>query len=674
MDDARSTKPAESHASSEDAELDAILRAVAHAPPRRPPAEPVPQGTRWGAGGRYVIEGRLGRGGMGTVYSATDTLLGRVVALKVLDLGDSDDDALRARLLREARLAAPIEHERIARVYDVGEHERTLFVAMELVRGLTLRRWMSGREATAGEIAAIGSQIAEGLGALHERGVFHRDLKPENVMLSDQGGIRLLDFGLARPVGHAGGEGEGGNREPPSAFAGGESVAAFSGTPGYMAPEQCAGGALDARVDVFALGVILYELVTGARPFGGGGERAVLEATLQGAPVFAPEAWQRVPPRLRDVTARMLARDPSDRFADGSAALEALREVGPDPVMPAVLQGLDEAEGPAAPAPSRRRRVGVALAIAAPLGALALALALGRVVHPVSPPRPPPLQGMAWIDVGTLEVGRDTADLDRECAAIGPGCDRELMQREAPSEKVTLAPFQLDVHEVTNEEMVATLNTLGASLHVEDCEKDHYPRYVRWSKELAGTEQFLLDLYRDGTGIEYTADRTFRAKPGFERLPVVQVTWHGAQLFCATRGKFLPTEDEWEAAARGRGNRPYPWGSAPLRCGEVIVPRDGLIPIPPACPEKMAVAPVGQAAEDVTPEGIHDLGGNVSEWVDSTYTEGNRAAHVDGGAQGRPKVLRGGSFAESLMARTSGRNRRIADVVATNVGFRCAVR
>jgi formylglycine-generating enzyme required for sulfatase activity/predicted Ser/Thr protein kinase len=673
---AADTTSPESQPSGEGEDLDEILRAVAHAPSRRPPDEPVPQGTRWGAAGRYVIERRLGRGGMGTVYSANDTLLGRAVALKVLDFGHSDDDhAIRARLLREARPAAPIEHERVARVYDVGEHEGTLFVAMELVRGVTLRSWMSGRIATAGEIAAICGQIAEGLGALHERGVFHRDLKPENVMLSEQGGIRLLDFGLARPVRRVDSEAE--HSGSPAAAEGGESVGGLSGTPGYMAPEQCAGGALDARVDVFALGVLLFELVTGARPFGGDGERDTLHATLRAAPVFSEEAWQRVPPRFRDIAARMLARDPADRFADGGAALQALREVGAEPVMPTALlalasgQDLAVALTPAAPVP-RRRRVGLALGVAcvASLGAAALASA----IHHASPPRLPPLQGMAWIDVGTITVGRTTADLDRECAAIGAGCDRELMQREVPSERVTIAPFQLDVNEVTNQEMVETLNALKASLSIEDHEKDHYPRYVRWAKAIPGEGEFLLDLYPGGAGIEFGADRAFHAKPGLERLPVVQVTWYGARLFCATRGKFLPTEDEWEAAARGREDRPYPWGSAPLRCGAVIVPRDGLIPMPPSCPVQIALTPVGQASQDVTPEGIHDLGGNAGEWVDSVYTEGNRAARADAGAEDRPKVFRGGSFAESLMARTSGRNRRIANAVATNLGFRCAVR
>ncbi len=151
MVDPTTRKLAASPDSLQDEALDEILRAVAHAPPRRPPPEPARPGERWGAEGRYLIDRRLGRGGMGTVYSATDTLLHREVALKVLDAGSGDGEAVqRARLLREARIAARIEHERVARIYDVGEHEGALFVAMELVRGVTLRSWMTGRAAAPG--------------------------------------------------------------------------------------------------------------------------------------------------------------------------------------------------------------------------------------------------------------------------------------------------------------------------------------------------------------------------------------------------------------------------------------------------------------------------------------------------------------------------------------------
>ena len=370
MDDSTTRKlTASRDSSTQDPALDEILRAVAHAPARRPPPEPAQPGERWGAGGRYTIERRLGRGGMGTVYSATDTMLHREVALKVLDPGSGDDGAVqRARLLREARIAARIEHERVARIYDVGEHEGALFVAMELVRGVTLRRWMDGRAVAAGEILAVARQIAEGLAALHASGVFHRDLKPENVMLTDQGGVRLLDFGLARQTARVGGDGE---RSAPVAGEGraarvseGESLA-FAGTPGYMAPEQCEGKALDARVDVFALGVIVYELVTGVRPFGSGASEEVVEGRVRVAPDFSGAVWKEMPARLQEVCARMLAWEPAERFSGGAGVGDALHGIRGDSVLPAALvpsgrllpsvaQELANAETEAAPVPRRR--------------------------------------------------------------------------------------------------------------------------------------------------------------------------------------------------------------------------------------------------------------------------------------------------------------------------------
>lgn len=662
--------------STEEAELDDLLRRIAYAPPRHPSSEPARTGERWGAGGRYVIEARLGRGGMGTVYSAADTLLSRTVALKVLDAAHGDDEAAqRARLLREARIAARIEHERIVRVYDVGEHEGSLFVAMELLRGVTLRSWMAGRTAAAGEMLAVVGQIADGLAALHAAGVFHRDLKPENVMLTEQGGIRLLDFGLARHAARPGAEG--GGPVAIRAPAGGESLVGLSGTPAYMAPEQWAGHPLDARVDVFALGIMVYELVTGARPFDAQG---VLLVTRWVDPDFSGEAWAKMPPGLQAITARMLARDPAERFADGAAVRDALGAIAAKPVAPAALlpastiAKLALATTEAAPVSRpRRRRSWVPVGAAVAIGAAALVTLRVATLRQPSAPRPPPAPGMAWIDVGTITVGRSPEELDRECAAIGPGCNRGRMQREVPSSQVTIPPFQLDIYEVTNEEMAATLNALGSSLYVAEDEDDHYPRYVRWGKDLGHDGEILVDLYHPGGGIEYRADRTYYARAGREREPAVQVTWYGARFFCTARGKSLPTEDEWEAAARGREDRPFPWGSAPLRCGEVVVPRDGLVSMPSSCPEKVALGPVGQAAQDVTPEGIHDLGGNAAEWVDAVYVEGNRAARIDAGTADLPRVVRGGSFFESLLARTSGRYRQLANGVGTNLAFRCAL-
>jgi formylglycine-generating enzyme required for sulfatase activity len=546
---------------------------------------------------------------------------------------------------------------------------------MELLRGVTLRRWMAGRTASAGEVLAVAGQVAEGLAALHAAGVFHRDLKPENVMLTERGEIRLVDFGLARHTTRAGAEGEG-PRAPGAPFPG-ESMAALSGTPGYMAPEQWAGDPLDARVDVFALGVILHELVTGTRPFDGNDK--VRPGTLWAPPDCSGAAWDRMPGGLGQITARMLARRPAERFADGAAVREALRGITVAPVAPQVLvppsTATELAEAPTEAASITRRRrgfrfVGAAAALAA--GAL-LAVLVVSVVRP-SASRRPPLPGMAWIDVGTITVGRSPEELDLECRTIGPGCRRDLMEREVPAVRVTVPPFQLDVYEVTNEEMARMLQSLAGSLYVAEDEDDHYPRYVRWNNALGHDGEFLADLHPLGGGIEYRSDRSFHARAGRERWPAVQVTWYGARLYCTTRGKSLPTEDEWEAAARGREDRPYPWGRAAMRCGEVVVPRDRLIPMPPECPESVSLGPVGQAAQDITPEGIHDLGGNAAEWVSAVFVPGDRGARVDVSSPDRPKVVRGGSFAESLMARTSGRRGHFAGGVGDNLGCRCAVR
>src|SRR5580658_4982125 len=167
-------------------ELEDVVRLVARSPSRSHRSEPLP-GMRWGASGRYVIQKRVGAGGMGTVYEAADELLGRVVALKVMHRSSGDDEEVtRARILREARLAARVEHDRIARVYDVGEHEGVLFLAMEFVRGRSLRTAMSERGLGMVYALNLATQIAEGLAELHANDVIHRDLKPENVMLSKQ--------------------------------------------------------------------------------------------------------------------------------------------------------------------------------------------------------------------------------------------------------------------------------------------------------------------------------------------------------------------------------------------------------------------------------------------------------------------------------------------------------
>ena len=631
----RPEEPDDTETSRDDDGIDDLLRAIAHAPPRPAPVD-IASGTSWGSSGRYLVERKLGRGGMGVVYTARDTLLNRDVAIKVLDLDDHDRDELRTRPLREAQLAAKVEHHRLARVYDVAEFDGVPFIAMELVRGITLREWMTGARRDPRLVVPLALQIAEGLAALHTAGIIHRDLKPENVMLTDGDQVKLLDFGLAR---QARSESAGGEEHVTDGRTG---RTGRSGTPGYMAPELAAGASIGARVDVFAFGVLLFELVAGAQPYSGRGHGELREA-MRTPPSFASPAWKEHPEKLRAAAARALAVDPEHRFADGAALFEELRRIVPG---------------------ARKRRVGAAVLGAALLTTGIAAASPWTLLRPTRPPPP----GMVAVSAGRYPIGREASDLDRECQDLGASCDRRAMQREIPAARVKLERFFLDSDEVTNERAVPWLNAITAQLHVVEDSDDHYPRFVRWE---AGQDhdEIILDLHPEASGIEYTKERTFRLRPGREKLPLVQVSWYGARALCALQGKRLPTENEWEAAARGLTSRRYPWGNQPVLCAGVVVPRDGLIPMV-ACTANVDIAPVGLALQDVTPEGVRGLGGNVNEWVDSVYVEGDRQARTP--PKDAPKVVRGGSFAESQMARTSARTRRPPDAIGNNMGFRCA--
>jgi formylglycine-generating enzyme required for sulfatase activity/predicted Ser/Thr protein kinase len=650
MDDEDEDEDADSVGTANTADL--ILAVLARAPARAPPADQ--KGTTWGDGGRYRVEERIGRGATGTVYLARDEKLRRKVALKVLDAsGNAQEDALRAHAIAEARLGALIAHQRIAHVYDVGEQKGITFVVMEYIRGPRMRDCMRGPR-TPEETLDIIIQIAEGLSVLHTRGVVHRDLKPENVMLPPEG-VKLVDFGLARHVVSIDTSVE----KMPGVHVGGKGGSTIVGTPEYMAPEQYRGENPNARADIFALGIIAFELVAGERPFKGETPLA-LRAAIERQPVRldGPE-WKRYPPRLSQVVGRMLERDQSKRLADGTEALLALRKLAPRLAIP------------------RWAYFVAALVLVLFLvfffafKPAAYAYKRYQVLKHVPPE-------MAVIKAGTIAVGHTQEELDKECAAIGPRCDLKRMQRELPGGSVDVEPFFLDRLEVTNEQMTAMLNLRNARLVVDPEEDTKLPRYVRFAQS-SGPQETLIDLFHGGAGIEYGADHKFHTRPGFELLPVARVSWFGAQLYCGFYGKRLPAEDEWEAAARGKENRAYPWGSGPMHCGGAVLPSEGTILMDPGCPALVVPAPVGTAAQDVTPDGIYDLAGNVAEWTSSVYTPGNRMADPDHVAKpdapGKVwRVVRGGSWpgTGAVLGRSTGRVGQPADTAGANIGFRCA--
>ena len=283
--------------------------------------------------GPYEVASLLGRGGMGIVYLALDTRLQRPVAIKALPPAFNQDTRLRARLRREARAAAALSHPGIATVFALEEFDQRLYLVCEYVAGRTLRDLMQVRAGVIAiaEVLSIAVDIARALGAAHAHGVIHRDLKPENVMQAAGGGIKVVDFGLARF--------EQGDR-----LASGERLTrpgGLPGTPGYMAPEVLRGDPADARADQFSFGVLLYELVTGRHPFRGADDTATVTRIIETEPPAIGPSRPDCPPALARIIMTCLAREPRSRYPGTGtlvADLEAARAAGLSPGEPAAVR------------------------------------------------------------------------------------------------------------------------------------------------------------------------------------------------------------------------------------------------------------------------------------------------------------------------------------------------
>ncbi len=274
---------------------------------------------------QYRIEGVLGQGGMGVVYRAHDLKLQRPVALKLLLADLTSDQERRKRFLLEARAAARISHPAIAQVYDVDEHDGTIFIAMELVEGKTVRELIENREPDLLGAIDIALQVASGLAKAHSAGIVHRDIKPANVIQTPDGHVKILDFGLAKLL------------DPETSTitsAGGvhdlstlthTQVGAVKGTPAYMSPEQVKGENVDARSDLFSLGVMLFEMTTGGVPFRRPTPMETMHAVAFDETPAMNSFRPNLPPDLQRIVSRCLKKRPEDRYPDARSLIEELR-------------------------------------------------------------------------------------------------------------------------------------------------------------------------------------------------------------------------------------------------------------------------------------------------------------------------------------------------------------
>src|SRR5271168_13509 len=258
--------------------------------------------------GPYEIQSPLGAGGMGEVYRATDTKLGRDVALKVLPGEMAQDPERLARFGREAKALAQLDHPNIVTIYSVEECDGIHFLTMQLVDGLPLDRLIPQGGLPVEQIIEIASALGDALAAAHEKGVVHRDLKPANVMVSNEGRVKVLDFGLAKDV-------RGSNLgDATMTSASRTEVGVVMGTPAYMSPEQTSARPLDHRTDIFSLGVMLHEMATGRRPFEGTSSAELVSAILRDTPPSVTDSRPELPGDLPRIIRRCLEKDPRHRL------------------------------------------------------------------------------------------------------------------------------------------------------------------------------------------------------------------------------------------------------------------------------------------------------------------------------------------------------------------------
>ena len=553
-------------------------------------------------GDKYEVLQWIGGGGMAEVYLARHRVHGGLAAVKVLADQLSRDPVIVERFLQEARTAAALSgHANIVTIFDVGENQGLHYLIMQYIEGEDLGEYLQrlGRLETR-ETVRILMQVTEALVWAHARGVVHRDLKPGNIRMDQSGRVIVLDFGIAK-AGSA----------PTALTTFGEKL----GTPLYMPPEQIRGELCDGRTDLYALGLVFFELLTGQRPFGGDTYYEIEHAQIH-AP---PPAMEGVEARVAEVVLRLLEKDPGARYQSAEELLEVLKD-----------------------------------------------LEAGRVPEPAPAPRPRPpvrettLRGGGGVNRTWLVFGGGAAVI---ALAVGVAFWAGG-KKPVPDDKLPVAGGRKALETTIKTPTGMMMLVAGGEFTFGDEAKES-PNPTRTVS--------LPDYYVDATEVSNAAYRQFAEATGRPmpdtvegpEYPVVNVTLLEARAYAEWAGKRLPSEEEWEKAARGTDARKYPWGSTPPESGRANLGSG-------------KAAAVDTLPDGASPYGAKHMAGNVWEWTVSAYPVS--AAELADMQKVLPSVgnlwnvIKGGSYAPQtieLFARTYMRRGFPVTGKSPYIGFRC---
>jgi len=631
--------------------------------------------------GRYHLLEKLGEGGMAAVYKAYDTRLEREVAVKIIrsDLfGNAVIERILKRFEREAKAMAKFSHANIVKVYDYGEHEGSPYIVMELLSGGTLKQKL-GKPMPWRDAVSLLEPIAKALSYAHSEGILHRDVKPANILITKAGEPVLTDFGIAKLL----------EQEDGQTLTG---TGVGIGTPEYMAPEQGLGQVVDGRADVYSLGIVFYELITGRKPFIADTPLAILFKQMNDPLPRPISLVPNLPESVEQVILKALAKQPEDRFKGMSefatalhklekssesfpqeeiTSLEATRldikeystiddpyatvdKIVVDENKPSIMQEFKSAKVENAKTPERlinRKGVHPWQYMAGGAGLIGLLVVIlwvsgvfkppaivvptktptnmmvsvtQEILHTVTPIPPTPTKELR---IGSTQLSpKDGMVIIYVPAGEFTMGSTEGNSNEQPVHQVFLDAYWIDRTEVTN---------------------------AMYKKCVEG-------------GICTLPNSTIRYDDSmFVDHPVTYVDWNQADAYCAWAGRGLPTEAQWEKAARGTDERNYPWGNQNPTCWAANFY---------GCIEN--TSPVGYFGGGKSPYGAYDMTGNVWEWVADWY--GSYAAAVVtnplGSSTGENRVLRGGSwYNNEYDIRTTYRLWNSPSFRNSLIGFRCAI-